>query len=128
MSTRLVWQGGSHEFHFRIGELRALQDETDSGPAEVLARLNSGFWRVDDILCTLRLGLVGAGMADGEARKIVDRTFEEANLYSMAMTACAALTARLVGNPDAGSEDEPGKPQGESPAGGTLVSSTDGAA
>lgn len=124
MSARLTWQGGTHEFRLGIGELRALQDETDSGPGQVLARLNAGAWFVDDITGTLRLGLTGAGMEEDKASKLVMRVFNEGNLFSLALTASAALTARLVGNPDQPKDDEPGKPEGESLADGTSVTST----
>lgn len=125
MSRRITWKGGSHTFKFGIGELRALQDETNSGPGEVLARLNSGAWRVDDLLSTLRLGLVGGGMEEGEARRIVSLVFdEEGNLLHMAMTASAALAQRLMGNPDEPEDNEPGKVAGESQADGTSATST----
>ncbi len=123
MTVRLNWQGGEHDFRLRIGELRALQDATDSGPGQVLARLNSGDWRIDDLLATLRLGLIGGGLESENAVQLVASVCDDGNLFSLAMTATAALTRSLVGNPDA----EPEKPQGESPEGGTSESFTDGA-
>lgn len=123
MTVRLIWQGGEHDFHLRIGELRALQDATDSGPGQVLARLNSGEWRVDDLLATLRFGLIGGGLEKDEVDRVVSNAATDGNMFSLAMTASAALTSSLIGNPDT----EPEKPQGESPEDGTSESSTVGA-
>ena len=124
MTARLTWQGGSHNFSFAIGELRALQDETDSGPGQVLARLNSGAWRIDDLICTLKFGLIGGGMDPEKAGRLVQRVFDEGNLFSLALTASAALTARLVGNPDEPKGGAPEKGDGESLADGTSATST----
>jgi len=125
MSRRVIWIGGSHQFKFGLGELRALQDETNSGPGEVLNRLNSGTWRIDDVLSTLTLGLMGAGMDEEEARATVMRVAnEDGNDLHLAMTASAALTQRLMGNPDEPKGDQPEKAKGESLADGTSPTST----
>ena len=125
MTSPLFWRGGSHQFKFGIGELRALQDETNRGPGEILARLNSGSWWIDDVLSTLTLGLVGGGMDGQEARAVVMRVANEGgNDLHMALTASAALSQRLMGNPDEPKDDQPGKPEGESLDVGTSPIST----
>ena len=126
---RLTWEGGSHDFAFCIGELRALQDETNAGPGQVLQRLGNGDWRVDDLLSTLALGLKGGGMEEQAARSLALRVFKEGNLLGLALTASAALSHRLLGNPDAPKDegDDQGKDHGESPADGISASSTAGA-
>ena len=126
MSGRITWLGGSHAFGFQIGELRALQDETNSGPGEVLSRLNAGSWRVDDITSTLRLGLVGGGLSDADASAVITRVTagSDANWFTLALTASSVLSSGLFGNPDA----PPEKPEGESLEDGISAPSTDGAA
>ncbi|EBA18401.1 hypothetical protein RSK20926_11799 [Roseobacter sp. SK209-2-6] len=126
MSGRITWLGGSHAFGFQIGELRALQDETNSGPGEVLSRLNAGSWRVDDITSTLRLGLIGGGASEDEASAAVTRVTSgsHVNWFTLALTASTVLSSGLFGNPDA----PPEKPKGESLEDGISEPSTDGAA
>ena len=77
MKQTLVWKGGEHPFWLRIGELRALQQHCDAGPFWVYGRLISGQWRVEDVRETLRLGLIGGGMSEKDAGKLVDQSLEE---------------------------------------------------
>ena len=64
----LVWAGGEHSFCFRIGELRALEQRRDCGIGILIKRMLSVEWYVDDILEVLRLGLIGGGLSDKDAR------------------------------------------------------------
>jgi hypothetical protein len=121
-SITLPWIGGEHEFALRLGELRALQDKTDAGPLELMHRIVEGRWRVDDLIETLRLGLIGAGMERGEAGQLVTRLFERHPLTAFALPAQAVLIAALTGPP--AEEDEPGKPEGVTPGAGTSGAGT----
>lgn len=72
-----MWPGGEHAFRLRIGELRALDDICIGGVFAAHARLSGLQPRLDDVLETVRLGLIGGGMAQDQARALVKRVEEE---------------------------------------------------
>lgn len=85
------WTGGTHRFFLRIGELRSLQQACDAGPMHIFMRLSSHQWKVDDIIETIVLGLVGGSdMKEVDARKLVRRVIEEDNAGQLAMHAPVA--------------------------------------
>jgi hypothetical protein len=99
----LVWPGGEHTFALRLGELRALQGACDAGPEQILNRIIAGVWRVDDIVETVRLGLIGGGMPDGEARKLVRRMTEgegRRGLLAYRQIALQIIMASIAADPD----------------------------
>lgn len=100
MRVTLTWQGGEHEFALPIGQLRALQDRCDAGPAHVLGRLASGQWRVDDVTETIRLALMGGGLERSEAVRLVKLHVEEKPLAQSVTLASAVLMAALYGPED----------------------------
>lgn len=104
-----VWSGGEHPFFLRIAEFRALQQACDAGPAWVMGRLASQQWRVEDVVETIRLGLIGGGMPQAEAMHLVERHVEQATggLYVNAILALNILRVSLVGDED----DEVGEPE-----------------
>jgi hypothetical protein len=78
------------------------------GPFEILQRLRSGFWRIDDIRETLRLGLIGGGLQAEKALKLVIQyvdDFAERPLPENVPHAMAVLGAALYGPAD---EEMPG--------------------
>lgn len=106
----LPWVGGEHDFALALGQLRALQDATNSGPEELLTRMAQGRWRVDDLLQILRQGLIGGGMATTEALPLVTRMAETHGLIVLRETAYRVLAAALIGPAD----DPAGEQTGES--------------
>ena len=46
----LQWVGGEHEFALPLGNLRPLQEHTNAGPEQLIRRMSSGDWRVDDLM------------------------------------------------------------------------------
>lgn len=121
--TSIVWLGGEHEFALDIGGLRALQGHCDAGPQQILNRLTTGHWRVDDVFQTIRLGLIGGGMAQADANRLVDATFKSHKLMQFRPTAQAILVAALIGDPD----DPVGEAEGETapPENGGSATSTE---
>lgn len=102
----LVWadgagpgEGGKYIFRLRIGELRELQEKVNAGPQTVLQRLATGAWYVDDIRETLRLGLIGGGLAPAKALKLVERYVdaEDRPLIENAPAAQAVILAAVIG-------------------------------
>ncbi len=107
----LTWAGGEHEFGLDLGGLRAVQDQTDSGPQEVLQRLLAGTWRVDDPLVILRQGLIRTGCDKQMADRLVNNAAESHGLRALVMPAFQVLGAALAGVRD----DPVGEAQGEAP-------------
>lgn len=110
-SITFDWADGEHTFRLPIGQLRELQDKCDAGPMQILDRLMSRTWRVDDARETLRLGLIGGGMKPIEALVLTKRYVDEFghSLIDNAMAAQNVLMAALAGVKD----DPVGKDQAE---------------
>lgn len=125
---RLNWTGGEHDFALRLGELRALQKACDAGPEEILTRLLRGTWRVDDVVETLRLGLIGAGMAREEAARLVNLQCDQGLPAALRLTASAILGHALLPPEDRAeaADGDAGKPEGAPlpPESGASAAST----
>lgn len=101
-----VWPGGEHPFRLQIGELRAIEERSDAGVAVVLMRLMSSAWKIDDVLGPIRLGLIGGGMPDRDAQRLVDKVLADgASLYSLALPAADILREFIMWDGD----DQPGE-------------------
>lgn len=108
-AVTLVWPGGEHRFALRIGELRALQEARDAGPEEILGRIRSGTWRIDDLTQTIRYGLVGGeGMDSAKAAQLITSIIDFHPLAQFRLTAMTILLRAMLGPGD----DEVGKPEG----------------
>lgn len=116
-----VWKGGEHTFKLRIGEFRALQSATGVGPLFLLGRIAGSQWFVDDIIETVRLGLIGGGVEDTAAKKLVDKVLVDnpTEIFKHAPLALYILKASLMGDDsDPVGEDD----QGEQNAGSATNS------
>lgn len=111
--VQINWVGGEHEFTLRLGDLRALQKNCDAGPEQILLRVYSTDWRVDDLIETLRLGLIGGGMEPKEAGPLVTKLFEQHPKTLFKTPAMAILTDALFGSED---DPLPGEGKGVPPA------------
>ena len=110
----LVWPGGEHSFLLNIDHLKALQQKCDAGPGFILGRLQTGSWHVEDVLETIRLGLIGGGMGTAAARELVDRAVIGEPLAKFVITATLVLASAIVG------ADEEDNAPGEADAGGVT--------
>ena len=99
-STTLLWADGEHRFRLAIGQLRELQEKCDAGPGELLLRLTSHRWRVDDILQTIRLGLIGGGMSPTNALVLVKRYVEDRPWGENIVIAAQIIVAAVTGDPN----------------------------
>ena len=120
---------GDEERTFRLGlkELRQLQEKCadsvtgERGPFRILRDLNSGDWRINDVYHTVLLGLMGAGMSQEDAGKIVKARFEDrVGLHNHTLTASAIIMAAMTGPAD--DRIDPGK--GSEQSGETQVAMT----
>lgn len=103
----LDWADGTFLFALKWGQLAELQEKCDAGPYVVLGRLAEGSWRIGDISDTIRLGLIGGGMAPLDALKKVRTYVEDRPPLENVRHAQAILSAALLGAPD----EQPGKPR-----------------
>lgn len=105
----LAFGGEDRLFRLRIGQLRPLQEKTDAGPMELIRRIASDAWRVDDLRETIYQGLRGGGMHDAEATKLIKIHFDDQPIAQYTTLASNILMAAVIG-----AEDEPlGEPEGE---------------
>jgi hypothetical protein len=109
----IVWRGGEHPFLLRIGELRALETACDLGSRMILVALMASTFRVDHVLETIRLGLIGGGMADKEAKRTLDLALNTCSHTALALVAADALEYSLSWDAD----DQPGEQQAEAAKG-----------
>ena len=115
-AVKIVWAGGEHDFRFAIGELRALEQRCDCGCAVILARLFEGKFKVDDIYEVLRLGLMGGGLTERQAVRLIESSYPHANLFELAVSAATVLT-RFISWPTGVQDDTPEEVKsGEEPA------------
>lgn len=89
-----------YPLQLKIGQLRVLQQELGDGPSKVLNRLQSGEWFVDDIIVPIRLGLIGGGMSDRDAKKLVDAYIVDGALIQYQVVAIKVMFAAISGNPE----------------------------
>lgn len=122
-AVTLTWPGGENRFALPIGGLRAVQTHCDAGPIEILRGLQIGSWKVDWPFVVIRHGLIGGGMGEAEARKLVDRMADTYPCGKFVSTAMIIMGAAVVGV-----EDDPvGEPQGVTttpPENGSSATST----
>jgi hypothetical protein len=118
-SVDLVWAGDNRTFRLGIGELLALQDKLDSGPAEIAGRLRAGSWRVQDVQETFRISLIGAGEDPKKAKALVDELIVPGKIASHVLMAWAIIINAIQGD-----ENDPvGKEQAD-PVAPTETAST----
>lgn len=123
-AEEIVWSGGEHPFRLDIGALRAIEQRSDAGVSVILLRLLGQQWKADDVLSVIRLGLIGGGMPETEARKTLDRALEMASLFALSLTAADVLHRFVMfdgddkpGEAPAGTADSPTRSRTEEPAG-----------
>ena len=93
----LQWPGGEHQFSLDWAQLRALESIADIGPLALLQSIQTGNWKLDDLLNTIRLGLIGAGMDTVEAKRAVSAAAELHPPAAFVQTAILALAAGVMG-------------------------------
>ena len=114
----MVWPGGEHPFRLALGELEGLQQKTDCGPEFMLMKLRSGQWTAVELFEALRFGLIGGGMDQSAAMKMVRDAFDRHPLIGFKVPAMTVLMASLYGPADdpAGEGSPAGDPTQSQPA------------
>lgn len=68
----LTWGDGSYPFKLPIKQIGELQKLCGAGFGTIISRVLGGAYYVEDVYETIRLGLIGGGMAPVEAKRKVD--------------------------------------------------------
>lgn len=106
------WADGDYTFRLAWGQLIAVQEDCDAGPAEIAERIRTDRWRVQDLRAVIFHGLLGGGMEPERARALVKRYVEDMPLAESIGLAQAILLAAIVGVDDDKPDVPPGKPEG----------------
>ena len=128
----LEWADGEYPFALRSGEIEELESisvnpETEKkgiGVGAIWMRLMGGGWFVSDIFNIIRLGLIGGGLDEIKAKRLVDFYVKNKPLSDKSYTgtptptnpltvAQAILAAAIVGVDD--EELDSGEPQTPEP-------------
>lgn len=107
---------GRQVFEMTIAGLEELQETCDAGPEEILDRVLTGRWRVDDIREPLRLGLIGGGMDANAALVMVARYAAPGNLGPHKALVACIVGAAIHGAPDEDTPPEKPKRRGAPPS------------
>ncbi|MBB3396877.1 gene transfer agent family protein [Rhizobium sp. BK060] len=104
-AEEVTWPGGEHSFRLGIGELRAIEQRSDAGCAVVMMRLLSSQFKIDDVIQPIRLGLIGGGMDERAAQKVIESALDVASPYALAVTAADIMRRFIMWEMD----DQPGE-------------------
>lgn len=99
-SITITWADDDYKFRTGLGEWREIQDKCGVGLIEILVRIQSGRWRVDDLREPIRVGLIGGGASPGRATELVRRYVDQRPLAESVPVALAVLMAAIVGVPE----------------------------
>jgi hypothetical protein len=105
----LDWGDGRYKFRLGYGEMLELQEICDAGPAVIAHRLRNDTYRVQDYRETLRIGLIGGGVEQGKALRLIKRFVDNQPPAENLLHAWIVLNAFLIGV----SEEEVGKLLGD---------------
>lgn len=104
-SCEVAFNGQMTLFKLSWRELMKIQEACDAGPYVVLDRLLTGRWRLQDISEVIKWGLIGAGVDQQAAIKLVASEVEGRRPLENLVIAQTVLGAGVVGSP----EEEVGK-------------------
>lgn len=99
-SATLPWADGIYTFRLGWGELIMIQEACDVGPFELLTRLATGKWKVQDISHVIRCGLIGGGTDPAKALSLVQTYVEKRPPMENIVFAKGILAVGIQGAPD----------------------------
>ena len=124
--VRITYPDRERTYRLGIGQLRVLQEVTGRGPQDLLNRNLAGTWFVDEVIETIRQGLLGGGAPPAEVETVIKAYILEPPAGWIANIECArgvlisAITQQVAG-------DEIGDPPPKGGAGETRTA-TEGSA
>jgi Phage tail tube protein, GTA-gp10 len=99
----IIWSHGEDQFCLsKVGLILDLEEKCKAGLASILTRLTNSQWHLNDVRETIRLGLIGGGMAPDKAMAAVRNHVDENpnGLGPSVMVAYSILEAVIVGVKD----------------------------
>lgn len=104
----IEWADGEYKFRLGMGEIKKLQERTNRGPYNIFDRIQSREFKVEEIIETIRLGLIGGGTCvtstgmpdDARVRHLIKDYVEERPIIMSMFLAARILDAALAGVPD----------------------------
>lgn len=113
-SVTFVWGDGEHRFRLALKQLQELQSKCNAGPMEIIDRLVTRRWRVEDIREIIRLGLIGGGLTPLKAHTLVERYVDNRPWAESLAPAQTILYTAMVGDlTDSVGKDEAGETKSE---------------
>ncbi|MFC3568410.1 gene transfer agent family protein [Paracoccus simplex] len=94
------WAGGEHAVRLGIAEAEVIQQNTDCGPEFLLSRISLGQWELPHLMEVIRNGLIGGGMDEIEAKRLVDRVAAQQPWIVLKNPAMEILSLALYGPPE----------------------------
>lgn len=97
----IIWANGEDQFCLaKVGLILDLEEKCKAGFAVIMARLESGAWGLNDVRETIRLGLIGGGMAPDKAMAAVRNHVDPNPLSHSVLVAYEVVRAVMFGVPD----------------------------
>jgi hypothetical protein len=69
----LDWADGTYTFRLSVKGIIELEEKCGAPFGQIFTRLTTGLFAVNDVVETIRIGLIGGGMKPTEAKKLIDR-------------------------------------------------------
>lgn len=105
------WADGTYAFRLSVKGILELEEKCGAPFGQIFSRLTSGLYAANDVIETIRIGLIGGGLDAATAKKLVDRyALPIASNYTIARTIILAamfgFEAAPLGNPAAATGSE----------------------
>ena len=113
LDVRLFFGDGEYDFKLTISAISALQVKCQSGIGQIYTRVISGQFYSQDLLETVRHGLIGGGMAPKPAHDLIESYSDVVPLedwQDIATSILAAATHGYKPDNDGGGEETGKKP------------------
>jgi hypothetical protein len=104
---RIVFPDEERTYRLGIGQLRVLQEKTNRGPQEILNRILTGGWFVDEVIEVIRQGLLGGGAKPAEVDALLRTYVIEGDWMANIECARAVLMAALMRQVDGDEIEDP---------------------
>lgn len=93
----LEFGDGEYLFRLPLKQIAELQEKCDAPLGVIYERVRTGRYKGEDLVETVRLGLIGGGMSGPEARKLIERYCDKWPMEVWHAHALAVLVACIHG-------------------------------
>lgn len=100
----IPWADGEFKFDLKLGNVRAVEEKTGLGLAEIYEALHVGKWKIDHIREVLLQGLMGGGLESDQARKLIHTWVDNRPAKEGILTAQTVILAWMLGAPQGKTE------------------------